>query len=39
MKHKEATGAKVTVELNENLIGCCGHGLLNRGSTELTNLR
>lgn len=38
MKHKEAAGAEVTVELDENLIGSGGHALLDRVTAELANL-
>lgn len=39
MKLKEATGAEVTVELDEDLIGSGGHTLLGRAATELADLR
>lgn len=39
MQHKEATGAEVAVELDEDLIGSGGHTLVYRVSAELTNLR
>lgn len=38
MKHKEAAGAEVTVEFDENLIGRGGHALLDRVAAELTDL-
>lgn len=38
MKHKEAAGAEVAVELDENLIGCGGHALLDRVAAELADL-
>lgn len=38
MQHKEAAGAEVAVELDEDLIGGGGHALLYRVATELTNL-
>lgn len=39
MQHKEATGAEVAVEFDEDLIGGGGHALLHRATTELTDLR
>lgn len=39
MQHEEAAGAEVAVELDEDLIGGGGHAVLDRVSTELTNLR
>lgn len=39
MKLKEATGAEVTVELDEDLIGSGGHTLLSRAATKLADLR
>lgn len=39
MQHKEAAGAEVAVEFDEDLIGGCGHALLYGAATELTNLR
>lgn len=39
MQHKEATGAEVTVELDEDLICCGRHTILYRVATEQTNLR
>lgn len=39
MQHKEATGAEVAMEFDEDLISSGGHALLHRASTELTNLR
>ena len=39
MQHKEATGAEVAVELDEDLIGGGGHALLYRTAAELTDLR
>lgn len=39
MKHKEAAGAEVTVELDENLIGSGGNALLDRVPAELADLR
>lgn len=38
MKHKEAAGAEVAVELDENLIGGGGHALLDRAAAELADL-
>lgn len=38
MKHKEAAGAEVTVELDEDVIGSGGHALLDRVTAELANL-
>lgn len=38
-KHKEAAGAEVAVEFDEDLIGSCGHTLLHGVPTELTDLR
>lgn len=38
MQHKEATGAEVTVEFDEDLIGSCGHTLLYRVATKRTDL-
>lgn len=38
LKHKEAAGAEVTVELDENLIGGGGHALLDRVAAELADL-
>lgn len=39
MKLKEAAGAEVTVELDENLISGGGHAFLYRAAAELTDLR
>lgn len=39
MQHKEAAGAEVAVEFDEDLIGGGGHALLYGAATELTNLR
>lgn len=39
MQHKEAAGAEVAVELDEDLIGSGGHALLYRTAAELTDLR
>lgn len=39
MQHKEATGAEVTVEFDEDLISGRGHAFLSSAATELTNLR
>lgn len=39
MQHKEAAGAEVTVEFDEDLIGSGGHALLHRVAAELTDLR
>lgn len=38
MKHKEAAGAEVTVEFDENLICGGGHALLNGIAAELADL-
>lgn len=37
-KHKEAAGAEVTVEFDENLIGGGGHALLDGVAAELADL-
>lgn len=37
-KHKEATGAEVTVEFDENLIGGGRHALLDGIAAELADL-
>lgn len=37
-KHKEAAGAEVAVEFDENLIGSGGHTLLDRAAAELADL-
>lgn len=39
MKLKEAAGAEVTVELDEDLVGRGRHALLCWAATELANLR
>lgn len=39
MQHKEAAGAEVAVEFDEDLIGGGGHALLYGVTTELTDLR
>lgn len=39
MQHKEAAGAEVTVEFDEDLIGGGGHALLYGVAAELTDLR
>lgn len=38
-QNKESAGAEVAVELQQDVIGCAGNGLLGRASTELTDLR
>lgn len=38
MQLKEAAGAEVAVELDEDLIGSGGHALLYRAATKLTDL-
>lgn len=38
LKHKEAAGAEVAVELDDNLIGGGGHALLDRVAAELADL-
>lgn len=38
MQHKEATGAEVTVEFDEDLISSRGHTLLYRVATKWTDL-
>lgn len=38
MKHKEAAGAEVTVEFDENLIGSGGHALLDSTAAKLADL-
>lgn len=39
MQHKEAAGAEVAVEFDEDLIGGGGHPLLKGIAAELTDLR